>query len=48
MLNMGTLCEEAEDHLLWRGDPKGIFSVKSAYSIMANHQHSGIKEKVFL
>ena len=32
-----TMCKEAQDHLIWRGDPKGMFTVKSTYSIMTNH-----------
>jgi len=37
ILSMATMCKEAQDRLIWRGDPKGMFTVKSAYSIMANH-----------
>jgi len=47
ILSTGSLSKEAQDHLLWRGDPKGMFLVKSAYSILTNHQQVSIKEGVF-
>ena len=47
ILSTGSMCKEALDHLLWRGDPKGMFSVKSAYSILAIHQQLDIREGVF-
>jgi len=46
-LNTGVICQDSHDHLVWRKDPAGIFSVKSAYSILANHQDIGEMEGVF-
>jgi len=34
ILSMATMCKEAPDHLIWRGDPKGMFTVMT---IMTNH-----------
>jgi len=46
-LNTGVTCQDSHDHLVWRKDPTGIFSVKSAYSILANHQDIGEMKGVF-
>jgi len=46
-LNMGVICKDSHDHLVWRKDPTGIFSVKSAYSILANHQATSTMEGVY-
>jgi len=47
ILSMGCISKEAQDHLLWRGDPKGMFTVKSAYFTLTNHQQVSLKESVF-
>jgi len=46
-LYTGVICKDSHDHLVWRKDPTGTFSVKSAYSILANHQATGVSEGVF-
>ena len=32
-LSLGALCKDSSEQLLWKGDQKGTFSVKSAYSV---------------
>ncbi len=34
ILDTGNICQETQDRLVWREDPKGAFSVKSAYQIL--------------
>jgi len=46
-LAMGNICHDVQDRLIWRGDPKGVFSVKSAYSIMAHHLANGTMDNTF-
>ena len=46
-LSMGAICKDSFDQLLWKGDQKGTFSVKSAYSMLANHQIPASRESVF-
>jgi len=46
-LSTGALCKDSLDQLLWKGDQKGTFSVKSAYSMLDNHQCSAAREGVF-
>ncbi|XP_068486340.1 uncharacterized protein [Phaseolus vulgaris] len=46
-LSLGALSKDTSDQLLWKGDQKGMFSVKSAYSVLTNHQTPASKESVF-
>ena len=36
-LSTGAVWKDSLDQLLWKGDQKGMFSVKSAYSMLDNH-----------
>jgi len=46
-LTTGVIRQEVQDHLVWRGDPKGVFSVKSTYSFLDHHQTNGVADNVF-
>ena len=36
VLSRGVMHKDAKDFISWNGDPKGLFSVKSAYGLLAN------------
>ena len=46
-LSLGRLYQDAQDYLFWKEDPKGMFSVKSAYSLLVQHQTHEATDNVF-
>jgi len=36
ILSRGVLYKDSKDFITWSGDPKGIFSVKSTYGLLAS------------
>jgi len=46
-LSLGRLYQDAQDYLFWKEDSKGMFSVKSAYSLLAQHQTHEVMDNVF-
>ena len=45
-LSRAVLNKDSKDFITWRGDPKGVFSVRSAYDVLTN-QGSGPDKDVF-
>jgi len=45
-LNRGVLHKDIHDLLVWGGDPKGVFTVKSAYALL-DCQSNGTMDGVF-
>jgi len=46
LLSRGVFHKESKDYITWRGDAKGVFSLKSAYTMLAN-QGIGPSNDVF-
>jgi len=46
-LTTGIICQDVQDHLVWKGYPKGVFSVNSVHSILAHHQTNGTVDSAF-
>jgi len=46
-LSLGRLYQDAQDYLFWKEDPKGMFSVKSAYSLLVQHQTHEATDNAF-
>ncbi|XP_068487113.1 uncharacterized protein [Phaseolus vulgaris] len=47
ILGTGNLCQEIQDRLVWREDPKGAFSVKSAYQTLTKQISTGSMDSVY-
>jgi len=46
-LDTGNMCQEIQDRLVWREDPKGAFSVKSAYQILTQQIATGSLDSAY-
>ena len=46
LISRGNMDKEKMDQIVWKGDPTGVFSVKSAYTSLSNHPR-GFTDNVF-